>query len=75
MNMQIIVSDLLSTGMTQQRLADLVPCRQSTINAYLHGKRGKSPSFEIGRRLFELHEELVIGRRTVRRKKKQETIS
>jgi len=41
----------------------------------LHGKRGKSPSFEIGRRLFELHEELVIGRRTVRRKKKQETIS
>jgi transcriptional regulator with XRE-family HTH domain len=55
MDIQKSVSELLGTGLTQDELAGLVPCGQSTINAYFKGKRGKRPSLEIGQRIIELH--------------------
>lgn len=58
MNIQLIVSDLLKTVPSQQELADLVPCSQSAIAAFLKGKRGKiRPSMVIGMRLVELHKQ------------------
>lgn len=62
MDLQKITSDLLSTGLTQQQLADLVPCSQPTINKFLSGDRGINPSYRITRRLVELHEEMCGGR-------------
>jgi predicted transcriptional regulator len=57
MDIQKSVSDLLGSGLSQQELANLVPCGQSTINAYAKGKRGKRPSLLIGQRILELHRE------------------
>lgn len=57
MDTQKITSDLIKSGLTQQQLADLVPCGQSTIAAYLAGTRGSRPSKFIGDRLEELHAE------------------
>jgi transcriptional regulator with XRE-family HTH domain len=61
MDTQKITSDLLKSGLTQQELADLVPCGQSTIAAYLAGTRGSRPSKFIGDRLEELHAERCAG--------------
>lgn len=55
MDIQKIVSELLDTDLNQQDLADLVPCHQSTISAFLNGSRGSRPSLTIGLRLAELH--------------------
>lgn len=71
MDMKKIVSELLSTGLTQQQLADLVPCKQPTINAFLHGKRGKRPTLDIGRGLLALYSERVEKRKPSRHTKKQ----
>jgi transcriptional regulator with XRE-family HTH domain len=71
MDMKKIVSELLSTGLTQQQLADLVNCKQPTINAFLHGKRGKRPTLEIGSGLLDLYSERVEKRKPSRRTKKQ----
>ena len=57
MDTQKITSDLIKSGLTQQQLADLVPCGQSTIAAYLAGTRGTRPSKAIGDRLEQLHAE------------------
>jgi transcriptional regulator with XRE-family HTH domain len=57
MDIQKITRELLATGLTQQALADLVPCSQSTIASFLNGTRGKKPSFATGARLLELHTE------------------
>lgn len=57
MDTQKITADLLASGLTQQELADLVPCGQSTIAAYLSGTRGSRLSKQIGDRLEELHAE------------------
>jgi predicted transcriptional regulator len=57
MDTQKITSDLIKSGLTQQQLADLVPCGQSTIAAYLAGTRGARPSKAIGDRLEQLHAE------------------
>ena len=57
MDTQKITSELLASGLTQQELADLVPCGQSTIAAYLAGTRGSRPSMQIGGRLEQLHKE------------------
>jgi predicted transcriptional regulator len=57
MDTQKITSDLIKSGLTQQQLADLVPCGQSTIAAYLAGTRGARPSKLIGDRLEQLHAE------------------
>ncbi|MBP2666959.1 MAG: hypothetical protein H6Q76_1939 [Firmicutes bacterium] len=51
------VNDLLDSGLTQQELAKLVPCSQSAISAYANGDRGARPSYQIGKRLDELHAE------------------
>ena len=61
MDTQKITSDLIKSGLTQQQLADLVPCGQSTIAAYLKGTRGARPSKVIGDRLEELHAERCDG--------------
>jgi predicted transcriptional regulator len=65
MDFQKITSELLGTGLTEQQLADLVPCSQPTINAFRHGKRGARPSMLIGTRLLELHKQRCVKRRTV----------
>ena len=57
MDTQKITSDLIASGLTQQALADLVPCAQSTIAAYLAGTRGARPSKFMGDRLEQLHAE------------------
>lgn len=67
MDTKTIVSELLATGLTQQELANLVPCSQAAINAYLSGKRGARPSYPIGRRLDELHTERVSNKARRRR--------
>lgn len=66
MDFQKITSDLLGTGLTEQQLADLVPCSQSTINAFRHGKRGARPSMLIGSRLLQLHKKLCKKRDTAK---------
>lgn len=63
MDIQKIVSELLESGLTQQELADLVPCQQSTISSYLKGTRGKRPSFEIGLRIIDLHKQRCLRNR------------
>lgn len=55
MNIQNVIAELRATGLTQQALADLVPCSQSTINAYENGTRAIRPSFAIVSKLLELH--------------------
>lgn len=61
MDTKKITSDLLASGLTQQELADLVPCGQSTIAAYLAGTRGSRPSKQIGDRLEQLHADRCQG--------------
>ena len=55
MNIQNVITELRATGLTQQALADLVPCSQSTINAYENGTRSKRPAFDIVSKLIALH--------------------
>lgn len=57
MDTQKITQDLIATSLTQKELADLIPCSQSLINAFLNGKRGSRPSKSIGDRLEELHKQ------------------
>ena len=58
MDTKKITEELLATGLTQQALADKVPCSQSAINAFSRGNRGRRPTLTIGLRLLELHKEL-----------------
>lgn len=55
MDTQKITNELLSSGMTEQEIADFIPCSQSTISHFRNGKRGSRPSLAIGLRLLELH--------------------
>ena len=55
MNTQQITRELLETGLTQQKLAQLAGCSQATISSFLNGKKGKRPSFAIVDRLLDLH--------------------
>ena len=59
MDIQKTTSEILSAGLTQQQLADLVPCSQATINAYVRGGRGKHPTLAIGMRLLEIHAQQI----------------
>lgn len=55
-DMQKIVSELIDTGITQQELADMANCAQSTIGSYLRGTRGGiRPSYDIAKKLLDLH--------------------
>jgi len=64
MDTKKITSELLATGLTQQQLAALVPCGQSTIAAFMNGTRGSNPTFAIATRLLELHAERCGAKRT-----------
>lgn len=57
--MQKITAELIATGLTQQELAALVPCSQSTISHLVNGSRGARPTMQIGARLLDLHKERV----------------
>jgi transcriptional regulator with XRE-family HTH domain len=59
MDTRKITCELIGTGLTQQALAALIPCSQSTISSFLSGSRGVRPSLFIGTRLLELHKERV----------------
>jgi hypothetical protein len=59
---QQMVRELTATGLTQQDLADLVPCSRSLIAAMARGARGKRPSYEIGIALERLHARLCRRR-------------
>ena len=58
MDTKKIVSELLATGLSQQALAEKIPCSQSTISAFGLGSRGRRPTLAIGLRLMQLHQEL-----------------
>ncbi|WP_431477798.1 helix-turn-helix domain-containing protein [Massilia eburnea] len=58
MNIQQITRELLDKRLTQQDLASRAGCSQSTISAFLSGKRGARPTLAIGMRLLDLHREL-----------------
>lgn len=66
MDTQKITQDLLSTGLTQQQLANLASCSQSAINAFASGKRGSRPSLSIGLRLLALHQERCMSNNSER---------
>ncbi|WP_374727712.1 helix-turn-helix domain-containing protein [Herbaspirillum frisingense] len=57
MDTKHIVREILQSGLTQQQLAEMVPCGQSTISAYLKGARGIRPSMQIGMRLAAIFEQ------------------
>lgn len=61
MKTQKVVSDLLGSGLTQEQLADLMGCAQSTVSAFLNGKRGARVSHAIGTCLLTLHAERCVG--------------
>ena len=73
MDTQKITSELIASGLTQQELADLVPCGQSTIIAFLMGHRGKRVSKFIGDRLEEIHLQRCRPPKVKRRRTDQAT--
>lgn len=56
-SLQEITKAIIATGLTQQALADLVPCSQAAICAFVNGNRGARPSYVIGQRLRDIHAE------------------
>jgi transcriptional regulator with XRE-family HTH domain len=63
MDTQTIVKEILGTGVTQDELAERANCSQALISAYLNGKRGSRPTYEIGARLMDIHRAVVGGDR------------
>ncbi|OXI45836.1 transcriptional regulator [Burkholderia sp. AU17457] len=55
MDIQIAITELLRSGMTQAQLAKLIPCSQSLVSALLNGTRGARTSHKIASRVVELH--------------------
>ena len=66
MDTQTIVKEILGTGVTQGELAEKAHCSQALISAYLNGKRGSRPTYEIGARLMDIHRAVVGGDRRTR---------
>lgn len=58
MDIQTIVTEILSTGMTQQTLANMVPCSQNLISGYFTGRRGKQISMNKYMSLLAIHKKL-----------------
>ena len=58
MDTKKITEELLATGLTQQALADMVPCSQAAISAFSRGSRGRRTTLVMGLRLIALHKEL-----------------
>jgi len=57
-NINQIVAEMLATGLTQQELADKVPCNQATISKFVRGDRGERPTMKLGNRLLKLHKKI-----------------
>jgi transcriptional regulator len=58
MDIQITVTELLNTGLTQSEIANLVNCSQATISDIASGKQ-TTTNLQIGLNLLQLHERLV----------------
>lgn len=69
MNPQTTVAEILATGLTQQQLADIVPCSQAAVSSLLTGHRGNRISKHIGDRLEAIHLERCA--KTTRRRAKK----
>ena len=54
---QKITSEILETGITEAALAVDAQCSQPQINALKNGARGKRLSYDIAKRLVEIHRE------------------
>jgi predicted transcriptional regulator len=74
MDTQKTTVDLLASGLTQQELANLVPCSQSLINAFSKGKRGSNPTYVIANRLLELHSQRCSAQTTARQFRQQSKV-
>ncbi|KVV50143.1 hypothetical protein WK90_32635 [Burkholderia cepacia] len=59
MDIQIAITELLRSGLTQTQLAGMIPCSQSLVSAFLNGTRGARTSHKIASRIVELHGERV----------------
>lgn len=59
MTTQKTVTEILASGMTQARLALLVPCSHSLIAKIVIGLRGENISKKIGDRLEAIHAEVL----------------
>ena len=57
MDAKTITSEILASGLTQQELAEKVPCSQSLISALIRGERGTRLSFQIGQSLLKIHKQ------------------
>ncbi|MGU7816594.1 hypothetical protein [Burkholderia sp. AW49-1] len=55
MDIQIAITELLGSGLTQAQLAGMIPCSQSLVSALLNGTRGARTSHKIASRVVELH--------------------
>ncbi len=56
MNWPNLIKDLLDTGMTQAKIADVCGTGQSHVSALLRGDR-RQPGWALGDRLIALHRE------------------
>lgn len=56
MNWKNIIQDLIESGLTQTKIAEMAETGQSHISALLRGDR-KQPGWALGDRLISLHRE------------------
>jgi predicted transcriptional regulator len=61
MDFQTLVTEIIATGKTQTWIAEKVDCSQSTVSDLANGNT-KTPSFDLGRRLVDLHKNAVSKR-------------
>jgi len=61
MDIQIAITELLRSGLTQAQLAGMIPCSQSLVSALLNGTRGARTSHKIASRVVELHGSHVVN--------------
>lgn len=61
---QSIVNDLREEGLTQQQIADAVPCSQNYISNISKGICGKRPSHDIAQGLLALHKAKQLKKAT-----------
>lgn len=59
MDIQIAITELLASGLTQQQLARMLGCSQPAVSAYARGDRGSRISMVLGERIASLHRERV----------------
>lgn len=54
MNWQTLIADLIAAGMTQMQISVACGVAQSTVSGLARGE-SKSPSYDLGTKLVELH--------------------